>query len=158
VVLAAQSTGVTTADLKGLVRLKDGAPMAGVVVTLHRADLNGTWTTTSDRDGRYRFRLLPAEKFFIRAQVKPEHAAQAPVTLQVGSTAQQDLMFTLAIADRVVVVVAPILCYAVLPIGDLAMGYPEATKVIAPFSMGIAVIAALMRMGKPADAAPEQVE
>ncbi len=51
-----------------------------------------------------------------------------------------------------VVVIAPILCYAVLPIGDLAMGYPEATKVIAPFSMGIAVIAALMRMGEPEDA------
>ena len=51
------------------------------------------------------------------------------------------------------VVVLPILCYAVLPIGDLAMGYPEATKVIAPFSMGIAVIAALMRMGEPADEA-----
>ncbi len=51
------------------------------------------------------------------------------------------------------VVIAPILCYAVLPIGDLAMGYPEATKVIAPFSMGIAVIAALMRMGEPADTA-----
>ena len=56
--------------------------------------------------------------------------------------------------------VLPILCYAVLPLGDLAMGYPEATKVIAPFSMGIAVIAALMRMGEPADAAekPEQTE
>ncbi|MBL0313880.1 MAG: carotenoid biosynthesis protein, partial [Holophagaceae bacterium] len=51
------------------------------------------------------------------------------------------------------VVIAPILCYAVLPIGDLAMGYPEATKVIAPFSMGIAVIAALMRMGEPRDEA-----
>ena len=49
------------------------------------------------------------------------------------------------------VVVGPILCYAVLPIGDLAMGFPEATKVIAPFTMGIAVIAALMRMGEPAD-------
>jgi putative membrane protein len=51
------------------------------------------------------------------------------------------------------VVVLPILCYAVLPLGDLAMGYPEATKAIAPFSMGIAVIAALMRMGEPKDAA-----
>ncbi len=47
------------------------------------------------------------------------------------------------------VVVLPIICYAVLPIGDLYMGFPEATKVIAPFSMGIAVIAALMRMGEP---------
>ncbi len=53
------------------------------------------------------------------------------------------------------VVIAPILCYAVLPIGDLAMGYPEATKVIAPFSMGIAVIAALMRLGEPKDAADD---
>lgn len=55
------------------------------------------------------------------------------------------------------VVIAPILCYAVLPIGDLAMGYPVATKVIAPFSMGIAVIAALMRMGEPTGG-PENVE
>ncbi len=47
------------------------------------------------------------------------------------------------------VVLLPILCYAVLPIGDLYLGFPEATKVIAPFAMGIAVIAALMRMGEP---------
>ena len=53
-------------------------------------------------------------------------------------------------------VVLPILCYVVLPLGDFAMGFPEATKVIAPFSMGIAVIAALMRMGEPADAEPAE--
>lgn len=52
------------------------------------------------------------------------------------------------------IIILPLLCYAVLIVGDFALGYPEATKVIPPFVMGIAVVAALMRMFQPTEAAP----
>ncbi len=106
--LAAQSTGLTTADLKGVTRSGDGSPLAGVRVTLHRADLNETWTTTSDGTGNFRFRMLPAGNYLLQVPRQGEYAAQAPVSLRVGSTAQQDLTLSLAIADRVVIVEAPL--------------------------------------------------
>ncbi|MDE3246905.1 MAG: TonB-dependent receptor, partial [Acidobacteriota bacterium] len=106
--LAAQSAGLTTADLKGVTRSRDGSPAAGVKVTLHRADLNETWTTTSDGAGNFRFRMLPAGNYLLQAPRQGEYAAQAPVTLRVGGTAQQDLTLSPAMADKVVVVEAPL--------------------------------------------------
>ncbi|MBL0209327.1 MAG: carboxypeptidase regulatory-like domain-containing protein [Holophagaceae bacterium] len=105
--LAAQSAGVTTSDLKGVVRSPQGEPVPGAALTLRRADLNGTWTTTSDGAGRYRFRMLPAGNYLLKAKAKAEHAAQAPVTLQVGGTAQQDLMLASSVAEQTVAVEAP---------------------------------------------------
>lgn len=54
------------------------------------------------------------------------------------------------------VIALPMLCYAVLMVGDLYLGFPEGTKVIAPFAMGLGWLAAMMRLmeGK-ADPAPE---
>lgn len=49
------------------------------------------------------------------------------------------------------IVVLPLLCYGVLIVGDFALGYPDATKVIPPFVMGIALVASLMRMFQPAE-------
>jgi putative membrane protein len=49
------------------------------------------------------------------------------------------------------IVVLPLLCYGILIIGDFALGYPEATKVIPPFVMGIALLASLMRMYQPVE-------
>jgi putative membrane protein len=50
------------------------------------------------------------------------------------------------------IIVLPLLCYGILILGDFALGYPEATKVIPPFVMGIALIASLLRMFQPAEA------
>jgi putative membrane protein len=47
------------------------------------------------------------------------------------------------------VVSLPITCYAVLFVGDLYLGFPAATKVIAPFTMAIAWLAAMMRLLEP---------
>lgn len=49
------------------------------------------------------------------------------------------------------IVTLPLLCYGVLIVGDFALGYPEATKVIPPFVMGVALIASLLRMFQPAE-------
>ncbi|HNX93717.1 MAG TPA: carotenoid biosynthesis protein [Holophaga sp.] len=46
-------------------------------------------------------------------------------------------------------IVLPILGYATLCIGDLFVGYPLGTRAIAPFSMGIPLLAALMRLYRP---------
>jgi putative membrane protein len=49
------------------------------------------------------------------------------------------------------VVAMPIACYGVLIIGDLYLGLPEATKVIAPFTMGCPWLASMMRLLEPQD-------
>jgi putative membrane protein len=47
------------------------------------------------------------------------------------------------------IVSLPITCYAVLFVGDLYLGFPAATRVIAPFTMAIAWLAAMMRLLEP---------
>lgn len=46
-------------------------------------------------------------------------------------------------------IVLPLIGYATLCLGDLLVGYPLGTRVIAPFAMGIAFLATLMRMYEP---------
>lgn len=91
-VLVAQSTGVTTADLKGVVRANNGQPLAGVRMTLKRADQNESWTTTCDAEGNYRFRLLPAGTYTLQINSASMDQVVAFVTLQVGSTSIKDLV------------------------------------------------------------------
>jgi putative membrane protein len=47
-------------------------------------------------------------------------------------------------------IILPIIGYASLCVGDLVVGYPLGTRVIAPFTMGFAVLATVMRMYGPA--------
>lgn len=46
-------------------------------------------------------------------------------------------------------IVLPMLGYAALCVGDLFVGYPLGSRAIAPFSMGIPLLAALMRLYRP---------
>jgi uncharacterized membrane protein len=46
-------------------------------------------------------------------------------------------------------IVMPILGYAALCVGDLFIGYPLGSRAIAPFSMGIPLLAALMKIYRP---------
>ena len=55
--LAAQ--GTQTANMTGLVRTKDRAPLAGVTIRLASPNMQGTKTLTSDEKGRFQVRLLP---------------------------------------------------------------------------------------------------
>jgi len=48
------------------------------------------------------------------------------------------------------IVALPILCYGVLIVGDLYLGFPAATRVIAPLTMATAWLAAMMRLLDPA--------
>jgi putative membrane protein len=44
------------------------------------------------------------------------------------------------------VVALPLVTYAFMSIGDVVIGYPEATRLISPFAMGIGLIAAVTRL------------
>ncbi len=90
--LAAQSTGVTTADLKGIVRDDGGRPLADVSVALRRLEQNESFFTKTDPNGFYRFRLLPAGDYRLTASSPALAPAFAGITLQVGSTSSRNLV------------------------------------------------------------------
>ena len=46
-------------------------------------------------------------------------------------------------------IILPLIGYASLALGDLLVGFPLGTRVLAPFTMGIAFLATLMRMYRP---------
>ena len=94
-VLAAQSTGVTSADLKGVVRASNGAPVAGAEIQARRIETGEVWQTTSDAAGEYRFRLLPADAYSIRATKAQVGARTRNIVLQLGTTGEVDLALDL---------------------------------------------------------------
>jgi hypothetical protein len=44
------------------------------------------------------------------------------------------------------VIALPLVTYAFMSVGDVVIGYPEATRLISPFAMGIGLIAAVTRL------------
>jgi len=66
--LAAQSTGVTTADLRGQVRAPGGAPVSKAVVRLTQDSTNQVRVLTSDANGYYAFRLLPPGSYTLAVE------------------------------------------------------------------------------------------
>jgi putative membrane protein len=44
------------------------------------------------------------------------------------------------------VVALPLVTYAFMSVGDVVIGYPEASRLISPFAMGIGLIAAVTRL------------
>ncbi len=68
--LAAQSTGVTTSDLKGTVRLANGTVVAGASVRITQDSTNQSRTITTDGSGGYAFRLLPPGSYTLVVEAK----------------------------------------------------------------------------------------
>ncbi len=66
--LAAQSTGVTTADLRGQVRAAGGTPIPKAVVRLTQDATNQVRVLTSDAGGNYAFRLLPPGSYTLSVE------------------------------------------------------------------------------------------
>ncbi len=66
--LAAQSTGVTTADLRGQVRAAGGVPIPKAVVRLTQDATNQVRVLTSDANGNYAFRLLPPGSYTLSVE------------------------------------------------------------------------------------------
>lgn len=68
--LAAQSTGVTTADLKGQVRTASGASVSGATVRLTQDATNQTRSIQADASGAFAFRLLPPGSYTLVVEAK----------------------------------------------------------------------------------------
>lgn len=90
--LAAQSTGVTTADLKVVVRDSEGRPLAGARISIVKEDIHDSWNGISGPNGQYRFRLLPAGTYRVQATATGMQPRQRVVTLQIGTTDMLDLV------------------------------------------------------------------
>ncbi|MBL0313635.1 MAG: TonB-dependent receptor, partial [Holophagaceae bacterium] len=89
--LAAQSTGVTTADLKVLVRDEAGRPLPGVSISMTRMAVHDTLTGISDARGACRLRMLPVGSYLLRATCPGMEPLGLGISLQVGSTRTLDL-------------------------------------------------------------------
>ncbi len=104
--LAAQSTGVTTADLKVMVHDAGGRPLAGVKISILKEDIGDAWNGSSGPDGQCRFRLLPAGTYKVQATATGKQPRLRLVTLQIGTTDTLDLVLAAddMVDERVVLV------------------------------------------------------
>ena len=90
--LAAQSTGVTTADLKVRVQDGEGRPLAGAKISLFKEDIREVRDGITGSNGQYRFRLLPAGTYKVQATATGQQSRQRVITLQIGDTDELDLV------------------------------------------------------------------
>lgn len=87
--LAAQSTGVTTADLRGNVRALGGAPIAKAVVRLTQDATNQVRVLTTDASGNYAFRLLPPGSYTLSVEAPNFQAKRVrELTLRLANTTE----------------------------------------------------------------------
>ena len=85
--LSAQSTGVTTADLRGSVRTAAGAPVAKATVRLTQDATNQTRVLATDASGNYTFRLLPPGSYTLLVEAANYSSKRVKdLVLRVGST------------------------------------------------------------------------
>ncbi len=85
--LAAQSTGVTTSDLKGTVRLANGTVVPGASVRLTQDSTNQSRTIVSDGNGAFAFRLLPPGSYTLLVEAKGMSSKKiSSLQLRLGQT------------------------------------------------------------------------
>ncbi len=85
--LSAQSTGVTTADLRGSVRTAAGAPVAKATVRLTQDATNQTRVLATDASGNYAFRLLPPGSYTLLVEATGYSSKRVKdLVLRIGST------------------------------------------------------------------------
>ena len=85
--LSAQSTGVTTADLRGSVRTAAGVPVAKATVRLTQDATNQTRVLASDASGNYAFRLLPPGSYTLLVEAAGYSSKRVKdLVLRLGST------------------------------------------------------------------------
>jgi outer membrane receptor protein involved in Fe transport len=87
--LAAQSTGVTTADLRGQVRAPGGAPVPKAVVRLTQDATNQVRVLTTDAGGGYAFRLLPPGSYTLSVEAPSFQAKRIKdIVLRIANTTE----------------------------------------------------------------------
>jgi len=89
--LVSRMAAVLSAELTGVVRDRNGKPIAGVVVSAMGAE---SAFAVSDRDGRFTFRTLPAGPYVVRAHLQGYLPAR-PRVMQVSTAVHADFTITL---------------------------------------------------------------
>ena len=100
--LAAQSTGVTTADLKGTVVGATGLPGVGARVVLTHGATGQAWVATTDTNGNWAFRLLPPGDYRLTA-TRGDEIATGGLSLQLGASASKVLRLRPIGSDEILV-------------------------------------------------------
>ncbi|MDE3245355.1 MAG: TonB-dependent receptor [Acidobacteriota bacterium] len=104
--LSAQSTGVTTADLRGSVRTASGAPVAKATVRLTQDSTNQTRVLATDASGNYAFRLLPPGSYTLLVEATGYSSKRVKdLILRLGSTMDFNVNLTGVEASATVEVV-----------------------------------------------------
>ncbi len=104
--LSAQSTGVTTADLRGSVRTTAGAPVAKATVRLTQDATNQTRVLATDASGNYAFRLLPPGSYTLSVEATGYSTKRVKdLVLRIGSTMDFNVSMTGVEASATVEVV-----------------------------------------------------
>ncbi len=85
--LAAQSTGVTTSDLRGSVRTASGTPVPKATMRLTQDSTNQTRVLASDASGNYSFRLLPPGSYTLLVEAAGYSSKRVKdLVLRLGTT------------------------------------------------------------------------
>ncbi|HKR02036.1 MAG TPA: TonB-dependent receptor, partial [Pyrinomonadaceae bacterium] len=87
---------VTSATLGGRVEDSGGALIPGAVVTITNLETNQGQTTSSDREGRYRFSYLPAGSYSLQVEHQGFNTLQQNLTLTVGQALDLPLRLPVA--------------------------------------------------------------
>jgi hypothetical protein len=83
---AAAQQGVTSASLSGVVQDTNGAAVGGAAVSATDLSTNRTQSTTSDREGRYRFAQLPPGEYRLDVSGHGFDPSSLRLTLTVGQS------------------------------------------------------------------------
>ncbi len=101
--LAAQSTGVTTSDLKGVVKSTGGPALPGALVSLTQDSTNLTFSITADEKGVFAFRLLPPGSYTLTVEGKGMSTKKVSgIVLRLGQTTNLPVEMTPVEAQAVV--------------------------------------------------------
>ncbi len=106
VVLSAQGTGITTADLVCRMQL-DGNPVAGAQLALIHQGTGQRWQSRSDREGKVALRFLPPGPYRLVALGPEGSHLEHSLVLQVGVQYRYPLNLVRPLVQEVVASVGP---------------------------------------------------
>jgi hypothetical protein len=96
---------IQTGEIIGKVTDATGAPLPGVVITAKSPGLQGIRTAVTDRNGDYRFPLLPIGEYSLTFELAGfERTTQTGYDVRLGFTASIDVALELATVQETITV------------------------------------------------------
>ena len=100
---ASPAAGQTTGRIEGMVTDQNGAVLPGVTVEATSPNLQGTRTTVTGNDGRYRFASLPPGTYKISATLAGMGTVEKSTPVALDATATVNLQMSLTTKEAVTV-------------------------------------------------------